>query len=173
MLRNTTNISGNDIDYENPNDNSCHFANLDVAFNPSGLMNDFQNKMVSKNPFSQKLMENDVFDINDLKISQQSEEKIDNNIDQMIGALYNSDHEFTKQNGVQIPLTRQQYYLTQQHGSELLEKFKSHDTSCTINGMNFFKFLLLLILIAALIYGIYWLYKENDYTKSTISRGNN
>ncbi|XWV25596.1 hypothetical protein QJ856_gp0158 [Tupanvirus deep ocean] len=210
MSCNIANNGRTNINYENvgPYGNSSgSFASLETAFSPSAPMNDFQNKMTNKNPLFIQNMDSDNANINnniqtmlkschsdEFKISPQSEEKIDNNVDQMIGALYNRDLEYNKQNttsvnkqylyphipvvqnGVNFPLNRQQHYSAQQYGTELLENFdlqrdaqniwdNTNNTSYSLTGMSFFKFLLLLILIAVLVYGIYWLYTNNTETK--------
>ncbi|XWV26933.1 hypothetical protein QJ857_gp0116 [Tupanvirus soda lake] len=210
MSCNIANNGRTNINYENvgPYGNSSgSFASLDTAFSPSGPMNDFQNRMINKNPIFVQNVENDdanvdnniqtllrSYQADELKISPQSEEKIDNNVDQMIGALYNRDFEHNKQNtrsvnkqylyphipvvqnGVNFPLNRQQNYSAQQYGTELLEDFNlqqevqdiwanTDNTSYSLTGMSFFKFLLLLILIAVLVYGIYWLYTNNAKTQ--------
>jgi hypothetical protein len=202
------------INYENvgPYGNSSgSFAPLDIAFNNSLPMSDFQNRIVNQNSL---LMNNDNlvpnYETNHINnniqnilgtgrkilISPQSEEKINNNVDEIVGAYYNRDNDIAKlsspttnkqylyphvpviQNGIAFPLTRDQHYSHQQYGSELLEDFNlqqdarnawnsTNSTSYTISGMSFLKFILLLILIAVLIYGVYWLYKNGSSTTTT------
>lgn len=132
----------------------------------------------------------------DMTISPQSEEKINSNVDMMIGALYNRNADYSQQNsanankqylypqipvvqnGINFPLTRAQHYTAQQHGSELLENFNleqdinnawnnANNTTENLTGMNLFKFILLVILIAALVYAIYWLYQNGKKTSTT------
>jgi hypothetical protein len=198
--------SRKNINYDKvgPNLNSStSFATLDTAFSQSPAMQDFQCKMLSHNPMlSQNLVDEQNVSVQDnsqdgIIISQESEEKMNNNAEEMIGALYNRDQEHARQiknnsnakqylyphipvvqNGVQFPLDRTHRYTAQQHGSELIEKFDIGDdaqyvwdttnqTTYELTGMSFFKFILLLILIAILIYGIYWLYTNNTTTDIT------
>ena len=194
--------NGRNINYEkvgpygNP---SGSFATLDTAYAPSAAMSDFQNKMASYNPLmTQHLVNDENSDINNniqILISPQSEEKINNNVDMMVGALYNRDNDYSRQNDmatinqymyphvpvvqndINFPLTRAQHYSAQQYGTELLEDFNlqqdaqnaANSTSNCMTGMNLLKFILLIILIAALIYAIYWLYKGGNDTKTTTS----
>ena len=199
--------NGRNINYEKvgPYGNSSgSFATLDTAFAPSATMSDFQNRMASHNPLmTQKSVNNETSNINDniqmlmrqqddILISPQSEEKINNNVDMMVGALYNRNNDYSRQNDmatlnqymyphipvvqndINFPLTRAQHYPAQQYGTELLEDFNLqqdaqnlNSTSRCMTGMNLLKFILLIILIAALIYGIYWLYKGGSDTKNT------
>lgn len=184
------------IDYENgPFGNSIgSFAPLDTAFNYSAPMAEFQNKLINQNPL---LIKNDnIIPESETKItiSPQSEEKINNNVDEIINSYYNRDKDIGNltsfatnkqyvypnipvvQNGIRFPLTRNQHYSLDKHGSELLEDFNlgqdaqdiwdnTNTTSYSITGMSFFKFILLLILIAILVYAIYWLYKTGSLSK--------
>ncbi|AGF85562.1 hypothetical protein QJ854_gp220 [Moumouvirus goulette] len=155
-------------------------ASLDTAYNNSNLMRDFQNKLSGNNTLS---INHDHANINDnitnLRNNQilphQSEEKIDVNVDKIVGEYYNRDNDIkrqlnrdtigneylypnvpTSQKGINFPLDRSQYYSPQIYGSELLEGYTN-----TSSGMDIWRLLLLIILIAALIYGIYWLYNNN------------
>jgi hypothetical protein len=219
MSCNAVNHGRTNINYENvgPYGNSMgSFAPLDTAYTPSLPMSDFQKKMSFHGPsltHDMLLTQNSANDENaninnniqmllkqqhaqdNTMISPQSEEKINSNVDMMLGTLYNRDNDFAKQddkitnkqylyphmpivqNGINFPLTRAQYYSPGQHGSELLEDFnpqqnaqniwENANTSQCLLKMSFFKFLLLIILIAALIYGIYLLYKNGEKTHTT------
>jgi len=170
------------------------FATLDTAFDQSPHMSDFQNRLMNHNPLlSQHFADNQNVAIcssphSGMLISPQSEEKINHNVDVMVGALYNRNADFMNQNaspsikmgGVNIPLNRTQRYTSQQHGSELLENFNleqdarnvwenTNQTSQNITGMSFLKFVLLLFLIALFIYGIYWLFNQGRKNKNIMS----
>lgn len=199
MSCNTINYKGN-TNYEDigPHGNATgYFAPLDLAFSPSQPMNDFQTRMVNHNPLFANVIYSDQDKKNDiLLISPQTEEKINSNVDEIVSSLYKRDNDIAKQissttnrqylyphvptvqDGIPFPLSRNQYYSTQRHGSELLEDFNlqqdipsilndTNSTSYNITGMNFFKFILLLILISVLVYGGYWLYKNDQSYKTS------
>lgn len=179
------------INYENVSpygDKSNTLATLDIAFNQSGQMNDFQNKMENQitNNNIPNINDNINNNINDniqsmlgkenngFLLSSQSEEKLDNNVEEMLGAYYNKD--ILKQNETPlIPLIRNQPYSP--YNSKLSEKFNlqqnagqlwtdTNTTSYNATGMSFLKFLILIVLIVILIYCIYWLYRNNKYKKN-------
>ncbi|AGC01735.1 hypothetical protein H012_gp730 [Acanthamoeba polyphaga moumouvirus] len=155
-------------------------APLDTAYNNSNLMRDFQNKLSGNNtiPINNNANINDNISNlvrNNQILPHQSEEKIDVNVDKIVGEYYNRDDDIkrqlnrdtigneylypgisTVQNGINFPLDRSQYYSPQVYGSELLEGYTN-----TGSGIDIWRLLLLIILIAALIYGIYWLYNNN------------
>ncbi|AVL94597.1 hypothetical protein ma211 [Moumouvirus australiensis] len=150
-------------------------ATLDTAYNNSNLMRDFQNKLSGNNTLSNNINDNISQLRNNQILPHQSEEKIDVNVDKIVGEYYNRDDDIkrqlnrdstgneyiypnvpTAQNGVNFPLDRSQYYSPQVYGSELLEGYTN-----TGSGIDFWRLLLLIILIVALIYGIYWLYNNN------------
>ncbi len=155
-------------------------ASLDTAYDSSNLMKDFQNKISNGNIHMNQNTGNNINDsianlIDSNKLPYQSEEKIDMNVEKIVGEYYNRDHDIQKQldrdiignqythpnvstmqNGVEFPLNRSQYYSPEMHGSELLEGY-SNVGSC----MDPWRLILLIILIAALIYGLYWLYTNN------------
>jgi len=171
----------NQINNIEPSGNSSDlFATLDTAYNQSPYMDNFQSKIINNN--SQIIQNQDPNE--DILIFPQSEQKINNNVDEMMGLYYNRNlsdqksnkqymypHIPTVQNGVQFPLNRT--HRQQSIDSALLEKFNlqqdahniwnnTNSTSYSATGMSFFKLILLLILIAALIYAGYFLYKSNS-----------
>lgn len=176
MSYNTINNVKSNIGYENvgPYGNSSgSFATLDMAYSPSATMSDFENRMKGENSLLPNIR---CTDDNKYLISPQSEEKINNGVDQMIGAFYNRDKDLanqinpqiqTVQNGVEFPLNRSQQYNTQQQlGSELLEKFDGQ----AVNQYNqckpsYWKFVLLVVAVLILLYLIYKIIKQNK-TKS-------
>src|SRR5437870_4953620 len=127
MSYNTINNSKSNIGYDNvgPYGNSSgSFATLDIAFSPSATMSDFENRMKGQNSLFTNVR---CVDDNNYMISPQSEEKINNGVDQMVGAFYNRDKDLsnqinpqnqTVQNGIDMPLNRSQQYNAQQLGSE-------------------------------------------------------
>lgn len=102
---------------------SGSYASLDAAFTQSPHMSDFQDKLNRRNPLAKKQI--NVCDI----ISIQSEEKINSNIDDMVGAIYNRNSEVAKLSGRPgSPLNRSQR-LPNNLGSELLEDFQLQDVA--------------------------------------------
>lgn len=172
------------------------YAPLDAAFNQSEQMSDFQQRLATHNPLISSRSMGNCQAQGDVQLSAQSEEKINNKVDEMIGSYYNRDNDYAKlgdknmydqyrnseipnvQEGIQFPLNRSQHYPANQLGSELLEKFdsryyngsqqqggywekiKNNVQKCT--GMTFFQLVLLVAVIVLLIYGGYWLYKNNS-----------
>ena len=167
------------------------YAPLDVAFSQSEQMDDFQHRLMSHNPLiSQKIADNNI------QLSVQSEEKINNKVDEMIGAYYSRDNEYGKftgthnnqynnqhnnqhnnQTGIKFPLDRSQHYPANQLGSELLENFNNQyyqpmsTYGSSSNKMSFFKIVLIIVIIVALVYGGYWLYKNNSNKNATSDLG--
>lgn len=139
--------NGDDNNYEivgtqGNNNNNASFANLDIAYDSTLPMNDFQRKMMLGNQ-PQNEQDNTLFENSrqdQMVLSPQSEEKINNNVDEIVNTFYNRDADFLKQNGrlankqylyphipavqdgVKIPLDRSQNYPSR-NGSELLEDF--------------------------------------------------
>lgn len=130
----------------NPYDSVTDFATIDTAYNSSALMHDFQNKLsndVTQTNNSSNINKNLQSLMNDSNISPDSEELINYNADQMVGALYDTKQSPPK--SIQqlkpsdpIPI---QIYAVQQP-----------DSAC--------KFFLLVLLIVVLVYGIYILYQQ-------------
>ena len=160
----STNISGNDI--TGPFGNSSgSFASLDTAFNSSMPMNTFQTHMMNHNPLlSQNLISLPCHDpeATPNKKAVTSEEKMNNSIDEVIGAMYVID---AKQSLNNRPGPYQTQLLEGYNGQGM--QYVRDTTTTTTSGMSIFKLLLLLILIAALVYGGYWLY-QNSKTTTTI-----
>lgn len=116
------------------NSGSGSFASLDTAFSQSPHMTEFQEKVNRGNPMGRNQVNGC-----DL-ITTQSEEKINNNVDEIVGSFYNRDADIIRQSGdrsarqylqphvpevhdgVTIPLDRSQRY-PDNLGSELLEGF--------------------------------------------------
>lgn len=106
----------------------------------------------------------------DLLISPQSERKIDSCVDSLISNYdrtsdannqfgdHSNQQNYTFKNGVQFPLNRNHYYTKQQHGSELMEDFVVVEKS----NSNGWKWLLLIVLLAIIIYAIYVWRKNNN-----------
>ena len=178
------NIQSNNSSVGPYGNSSGSFATLDVAYNHSLPMSDFTNKMMKRNP----LTRDQSCDHDDI-ISSQSVDKINNNIDEMVGAIYNRDVDIAKQtspskqqsyphspvmkNGVTMPLNRSQTYPSHL-GSELLENFDLNQITQEFNnrtdkvhcatGRNILKFILVVIIILALLYAGYCLFKKNSDT---------
>ncbi len=178
-------------------------APLDSAFNYSQSMSNFQNDLIAKNPLLAHSVVSDSNvnsginkkinslikecgecerpqsgsnpDLHNL-LSQQSEEKINNGVDEIIKSINNPnlEHSVTKASAPQ----RGQRFQSDSYGSELLEKFNGVqtipatpvmlNTTTYTQGMGMFRTILLLVLIAILIYAIYWLYKNNK-SKNTMN----
>lgn len=189
MSSNTIPSKGNQISasYENigPYGNATgSFANLDTAFDQSVPMCQFQNRLAHNPMIAQKLAD---YDNDQILISPQSEEKINSNVEKIV-AYYDRNRDIANQispqtakqyinpeipivqNGVSFPLNRSQHYPPQ-YGSELLEGYDLQedtqyvlDSTNTVSGptagTSFVKFILLILLIAILIYGAYWIYKN-------------
>lgn len=116
-----------------------------------------------------------------------SDDKLLNNINDIIvgpgiddiiaGASGSNCLESLPQNGVTFPLSRRQYYNPERLGTELLEGYdvlsdlqlaamQANANVEQTTGMSIFKLVLLIVLVAALIYGIYYLYTNNTSSKS-------
>lgn len=145
--------------------NNTQYAFLDTAFINSTSMEPYETKM--KN--------------NDLLLSPQSEQKIDSCVDSLFHAYdrtsdvlnqtedhnkhrYLNPHDSETQNGVVIPLTRSQKYANHQHGSELLEGFNNFGPQT-----NWWKWILIIILLAIIIYAVYIWYKNKNSDSFTYS----
>jgi hypothetical protein len=179
--------------YVFPYNGNGSFATLDAAFTPTNTMSDFQNKVLGSNPLYQNLQTSHNYQApnapnatnNQLGLSPQSEEKINNNVDQLVVAIYNKDKLYSKlnspncanlpssPNSIKYPLTRHQYYPSHL-GSELLEGYDPYQTS---NSGKFFRTIIIIILIIILIYAIYWFYKNSkengSLTGTTSIKSNN
>lgn len=134
----------------NPYDSHADFATIDTAYNSSALMNDFQNKLsnqTTQTDNSPNINQNLQSLMNDSNISPQSEELINYNADQMVGALYDhtkNPEPVTQTNEIEPKPNQHPIYVVQQD---------NHST---------FKFFLLVLLVIVLIYGLYKLYKSNE-----------
>lgn len=170
ILHTQSYISGN----ENL-DNS--FANIDTAFNKSDQMMQFQNRIQAHNISSVPSGNYDETQVhkadnadsinNNLQSILNSKQgniaavdKMDSRIDEVIGSIYGQK---TCQ-----PIDRNATFNPNKYGSELLEGYNgdvqymnSTIPESTENSMSIFKLVLLLLLIAALIYGGYQIYKNN------------
>ncbi len=179
MSHNTINNVKSNIGYDNvgPYGNSSgSFATLDVAFNPSATMSDFENRIKGQNSLLSNVR---CVDDNNYLISQQSEEKINNGVDQMLGAFYNRDNDLATQlnqqnqtvrNGVEIPLNRSQQYNAQQLGSELLENFDGQAINQYQNCKpSYWKFVLLVVAVLLLLYVIYKVIRQNKSKVSSVT----
>lgn len=138
------------------------YAPLDTAYDSSIYMNDFQNKLSQHNPLLQKMV-NDKDQSDGLIISQQSEEKLNKNIDEIIGSLYRNEQPICDKQSIpnknkSIPILNP--FDPRQQTDCLLDY--ANMTSYTLASMNIFKFILLVILIILLIYGIFLLYNDNS-----------
>ena len=136
-------------------------ATLDQAYIQSDSMKNFQDKMMSHNPLlSQNLVDNPnetqsinngidaILRANKLD-TENGSDKMDKNIDEVIGSVYEKN-------------TRK---VMPVHPPYVME-IKPYG----MDGFGLFKIILLLILLAALLYGGYWLYnnyKENNTAMAT------
>lgn len=174
---NINNVKSN-IGYDNvgPYGNSCDsFATLDTAFSPSATMSDFENRVKGQNSLFTNIR---CMDDNNYMISPQSEEKINNGVDQMVGAFYNRDRDLvnqlnpqyqTVQDGNEIPLNRSQQYNAQQLGTELLENFDGQTVDQYQQCKpSYWKFVLFVVAILILLYVIYRIIRQNK-TKKIVS----
>ena len=169
-----------------PNDTigSGSFAPIDTAFSPSSHMSDFQEKIIQRNPLAKK---HNMCDI----ISIESEKKMANNIDEMIGTMsHNMDiarrsdralgkkflhHDIQGATTVPTNMSIENFDL-QQNANDLYNEV--NQMSYNISGMSFLRLILVLILIAAVIYLGYCLLRpeyETNYiigpaATTTISR---
>lgn len=131
------------------NDSFGSFAPLDQAFSQSPHMAEFKDKLARHNPLAKRDLCSDY-------ISPKSEEKINNNIDEIIGSLHKSP--------MQIPV---EHFDLQSSAQQLLDE--ANQTSQQSTGLSFFKLLLLIILIIVLIYAIYCLFFAGNAPKSGYS----
>jgi large-conductance mechanosensitive channel len=187
----TTNLplqeSNNQFLSSSPMGNSSGtFATLDVAFSPSATMSEFENRIKGKKSLSPMATTN-IRCIDNDYISPQSEEKINNGVDQMMGAFYNRSNDLANQisdgnvhqysnlqnpvvkNGIQFPLNRSQQYNSQQLGTDLMEKFngseiKDYQQQCKF---SYWKFVLLVLAIIIILFVFFRIIKQNKKAKTT------
>lgn len=135
-----------------------------TGISPHPLDGDCQTPTLNQN--IQNLMEEFKQDkITNLNAKVSSEGKMNNNIDELICNTNNNTNSLTgvnnvKQQGNWVPLTRQQYYDPRLFGTNLLEGYYNNNSVPGDN--NFFKLILLFILLGAIFYGIYWLCHNNN-----------
>ena len=137
------------------------FATVDSAYSQSPSMKNFQNKMMCHNPLiSQNLIDkpdqaqsinndiNALLHIHNIKNSNNKiDDKMDKNIDEIIGSVYAENNYVQKQKENNVAIYNDQY-------PQYIPNMTNNNS-----GMGTFKIILLLILIAAFLYGGYWLYK--------------
>ncbi len=150
------------------------YANLDDAYNKSDSMIEFQYRLTKKNSLydqddgmlaspgvtsiNQSLQK--ILTQNQTRSPRRSEqlssqpENLDENVDEIMNSLYTPEASYPPV----YPLYRTERYDPDRTGSELLEGF----VTVTDNGMGTFRTILWILLIAVVIYGIYYLYTETS-----------
>ncbi|AAV50970.1 hypothetical protein [Acanthamoeba castellanii mimivirus] len=173
---------------------SGSYAPLDIAFENSPAMNEFENRLCHNNPIiSERSMSPAVSasysnpEATSCGCMQTQTQPQHQTLSQHLPQTHHTDaHDQQKLSGIfynrttdaqnqfsetinpppsytvhntdiRIPLNRQQQYPANHLGSELLEGYNNVGTEPC---MGFWEILLLIILIAVLVYGIYWLYKS-------------
>jgi hypothetical protein len=149
------------------------FATVDSAFEQPGSLN----KMVEQNPNNSdsvhKINNNIKNFISDKKYYKRNEEYQKLNNPQLTNREFLYPNIPVIQDGIAFPLNRYQYYPARRLGTTLLENFdlqqqannawyNANATSREFTGMNFYKFILLVILIVLVIYGGCLLYKNGQ-----------
>lgn len=153
---------------------SGSFAPFETAFAQSPQMDDFQEKIIRGSPSASK--QHSLCDL----ISMQSEEKINNGIDEIAGSIYGSaQRPVSVEHFNTQSLSQDLRNLGQNIGKDLRNLGQNIDrdanalmnnvnqNSVNASGMNIWKLLLLIILAIILIYAIYCLFfgGGNDISK--------
>lgn len=142
-----TNYNRTNINYDNVQSYGKpegDYAPLETAYDASQTMSDFQNQVLSANG-------NNAANIG---MSLQSEEKINNNIEQLLGEIYAADTDVNVSPADQYISPDNCVYNTQyEHDPNLVENFNSTciGGSCR-SGTFWLKLLGIIILIAIIIY---------------------
>lgn len=156
-------MSYKNADLDNTQSPQAHitgnYATLDQAFRPTQTMSDFQHKMTDSACSSSRRP----------SITQQSEENINDGIDELIG-IYDRDAMLAKHqlqleprtDGIKFPLDRNAKLPGKMLGSEIMEKYTRYS-----NGSNFWRYFLIVLLIVVVFYGIYhFVLKKNSQSLS-------
>ncbi|AYV85501.1 MAG: hypothetical protein Satyrvirus20_8 [Satyrvirus sp.] len=138
------------MDHDN---SSSTFATLDVAFNKSLPMHEFQKKMVSKNPLMSQTFENDE---PVSALSHLSEEKMNDDVDSAINSFYNGcgTAKVIEEAPINSPNYMENFGPTYVWDKNNQTLYKVNET----NGMNIIKIILIVIIVVLLVYGGYKLY---------------
>ena len=174
-IQNQSNVSGNE-------DNGM-FATLDTAFNKSEEMAQFQNRIQNCNinpTNNEDKVKTDLVNDNLQNLISHNENKVDkmdSSIDEVIGSIYASSVPKC------LPIDRSTRFSAQKYGTELLEGYSEAIAQPPMNrnslgpmynnnlqgvavnrnsNMSIFKLLLLVLLVAALVYGGYHIYKNSN-----------
>lgn len=152
----SSNLLHNNDDLASFGNKNDSYASLDAAFSQSPHMSEFQEKLYQYNPLAKKQASHDI-------LSSQSEDKINSNIDEIVGAMCtNRDFERSERSPVkQFSAQAQQAHMIENFDLEQSANNLVDDVNRTtqnITGMSFFKALLLLILIIVLVYAAYCLF---------------
>lgn len=176
------------MSYTSPRDQAYNVAHSDL--NASGqyapLDAAYNSPYVQSGVASEAKVNNDIHSYlaSELLITPQSEEKINDSVDQLLGAYYKRDQDFINQNntnaaynrylnlqapmtqdGINFPLNRMQQYPPQKYGSELLEGYDGLSYNTKNNMCDIMKFLLVLLVVIVIIYLLYWIFTDKS-TKS-------
>lgn len=144
----------------NSGKNDDMYARIDNAFDKSQHMEVFQQKLsgnMQKSPTESDInrkMDDLILSSSDKRRSEEnsSEKKINN-------ALYTKKVSYPQE----YPLDRNQQFNSKQYGSELLENYEQIEEP---ESMSASKIFLSIILIALLIYGVYYIYKKKSKGKA-------
>lgn len=129
------------------------FAPIDSAFYQSPSMIDFQKKLNSSN--------GDIESIHS-PISMQSEQKLSDNINELLNSYENTQSKnpyYNPDTSTTFNQNRQDFYNPNNLGTNLMEGYVPY--ACPQqNGLNMLSLILLILLIAALLYAMFWFYKN-------------